>query len=89
MTLNGNPGLKVSIAYCAECGYEPQTASLARALMEEFGLKLSAIELIPAHDGSFDVTVGNVVVHSMLRHGGFPEHETIFEAVRKRLPAPV
>jgi selenoprotein W-related protein len=64
--------VKVAIAYCAECGYEPQTLSLARALMETFGYKLSAIELIPWHDGAFDVTVGGELVHSMLEHGGFP-----------------
>jgi selenoprotein W-related protein len=77
--------LKVTIAYCAECGYEPQTLALAGALMETFGFRLSAIELIPWHDGAFDVTVGGVVVHSMLRDGGFPEHETVIEAVKTRL----
>src|SRR5262249_31699334 len=73
--------------YCAECGYEPQTAALARALMDEFGDKLAAIEIIPAHDGSFDVRVGGDLVHGMHREGGFPEHETIVRAVRQRLAA--
>lgn len=77
--------LKVSIAYCAECGYEPQTLRLAGALMEEFGYRLSAIELIPWHDGAFDVTAGGVLVHSMMREGGFPENETVIEAVKKLL----
>jgi selenoprotein W-related protein len=77
--------LKVSITYCAECGYEPQTLALAGALMNTFGYRLSAIELIPWHDGAFDVTVGGVTVHSMLRDGGFPEHEMVIEAVKSRL----
>ena len=77
--------LKVSIAYCAECGYEPQTLGLAGALMDAFGYKLSAIELIPWHDGAFDVTAGGVLVHSMMREGGFPEHSTVIEAVKKLL----
>ena len=77
--------LKVSIVYCAECGYEPQTLALAGALMDAFGYRLSAIELIPWHDGAFDVTVGGVTVHSMLRDGGFPEHATVIEAVKTRL----
>jgi selenoprotein W-related protein len=77
--------LKVTIAYCAECGYEPQTLSLASALMDAFGYRLSAIELVPWHDGAFDVIVGGVVVHSMLRDGGFPAHDTVVTAVSERL----
>jgi selenoprotein W-related protein len=79
--------IRVTITYCAECGYEPQTVGLARALMDEFGYKLAAIELIPWHDGSFDVRVGGDLVHAMHNDGGFPEHETIFRAVRRRLAA--
>ncbi len=79
--------LKVKITYCAECGYEPQTLDLAKALMYEFGDKLSSIELIPWDSGTFDVTVGGDLVHSMTREGGFPEHDTIKAAVRERLAA--
>ena len=80
--------LKVTISYCAECGYEPQTLELAGALMKAFGHKLSAIELIPWQDGSFDVFVGGELVHSMYREGGFPEPAAIVQAVRDRLAAP-
>lgn len=79
--------VKVTITYCAECGYEPQTLALAGALMTEFLYELSAIELIPWHEGSFDVSVGGDLVHSMYREGGFPEHEEIARAVRARLAA--
>lgn len=77
--------VKVTITYCAECGYEPPTLALAGTLMKEFLYDLSAIELIPWHEGSFDVSVGGELVHSMYREGGFPEHETIVQAVRERL----
>ncbi len=77
--------VKVSITYCAECGYEPQTLELAGALMKSFLHELSTIELIPWHDGAFDVVVGGDLVHSMYRDGGFPEHATIIQAVRDRL----
>jgi selenoprotein W-related protein len=77
--------LKVTIAYCAECGYEPQTLALAGALMKAFGFRLSAIELVPWHDGAFDVLVGEDLIHSMLRDGGFPEHELVVRTVRERL----
>ncbi|HEX5501109.1 MAG TPA: Rdx family protein [Thermomicrobiales bacterium] len=79
--------VKVTITYCAECGYESQTLALAGALMNEFTNNLSAVELIPWDEGSFDVSVDGQLVHSMYREGGFPEHETIAAAVRERLNA--
>ena len=77
--------IKVSITYCAECGYEPQTLGLASALMVEFRADLAAVEIIPWHDGMFDVVVDGELVHSMMRDGGFPENETILAAVSQRL----
>jgi len=77
--------VKVSITYCAECGYEPQTLELTSALMYEFVDKLAMIELIPWQDGAFDVAVNGDLVHSMVRDGGFPTNETILVAVRERL----
>ena len=77
--------VKVTITYCAECGYEPQTLALAGALMNRFGHELSSIELIPWYEGSFDVSVGGDLIHSMYRDGGFPEHQTIIDATNARL----
>ena len=79
--------VKVSIVYCASCGYEPQTLELAGALMRRFTYDLSEIELIPWDEGSFDVKVGGELVHSMFREGGFPESDTIIAAVQERLTA--
>ena len=75
--------VKVTITYCSECGYEPQTLALAEALMKEFRHELSEIELVPWYEGSFDVAVEGELIHSMYREGGFPEHSTIFAAVRR------
>ncbi|MCB0089064.1 MAG: SelT/SelW/SelH family protein [Caldilineaceae bacterium] len=77
--------VKVSITYCAACGYEPQTLELAGDLMRTFIYELSTIELIPWQDGAFDVTVNGDLVHSMYRDGGFPASETIIDAVKERL----
>ena len=52
--------VKVTITYCAECGYEPQTLGLAQDLMREFQTNISSIEIIPWFQGSFDVRVGEV-----------------------------
>lgn len=77
--------VKISITYCAECGYQPQTLALAAALMEEFLHGVSSIELIPWQDGAFDVVVDGELVHSMTRDGGFPESASIVGAVRERI----
>lgn len=76
---------KVSITYCAACGYEPQTLELTGALMRAFVQDLSIIELIPWHDGAFDVVVNGDLIHSMYRDGGFPDSQTIINAVKERL----
>ena len=76
--------VRVRITYCAECGYEDQAAGLAKALMIEFREQLSAVELVPFVDGTFDVRVGEDLVHSMARDGGFPDPETVKSAIRTR-----
>jgi selenoprotein W-related protein len=79
------PLVKVTITYCAECGYEPQTLALTDALMRTFTHQLAAIELVPWYEGSFDVAVGGKLIHSMYRDGGFPENEKIIKAVKEQL----
>ena len=80
--MTGRP-VKVAITYCAECGYELQALELAKALMYEFGARLSAIEIIPWESGTFDVSVDGQLVHSMTREGGFPEPQVISAAIRR------
>lgn len=74
----------VRIVYCADCGYEPQALELTRALMLQRRAEFASIELIPFIDGSFEVWVGDELVHAMERDGGFPEPETVIEALRRQ-----
>lgn len=84
-TQDSSRPVKVAISYCAECGYEPQTLALADVLMRTFQHRLSSIEIIPWYDGSFDVSVNGTLVHSMYRDGGFPDPQTVVQAVKSHL----
>ena len=80
--------IKITITYCAECGYTRQALDLAEALLTALHSNLSSLELIPWHDGAFDVTVAGDLVHSMLRDDGFPDPAAIIRAARERFAAP-
>ncbi len=75
--------IKVTIAYCSECGYEPQTLKLAETLMKTFRHELSAVEIVPFFEGTFEVTVDGELVHSMEREGGFGDPAVVIEAVKR------
>ncbi len=77
--------VKVTITYCAECGYDVQALALAGELLRQCSFDITGVELIPWYEGSFEVSVGGQLVHSMYRDGGFPEPSTVIAAVRKRI----
>jgi selenoprotein W-related protein len=73
--------VKVTITYCAACGYEPQTIELVQALMLRSRFDLSSIEVVVGEEGAFEVDVDGELVHSMYRDGGFAEPDAVIEAV--------
>lgn len=75
---------RITIAYCAECGYGQPALDLTRALMKTLGPKLPPVELLAIPD-VFEVVVMGDLVHSMERDGGFPTDESMVEAVRERM----
>src|SRR5207245_2950677 len=62
-------GVKVTITYCAECGYEPQTLALTETLMKTFTHQLTAFELVPWYERQFDVGVYGKLVPSAAGEG--------------------
>jgi selT/selW/selH-like putative selenoprotein len=82
---SANGRVKISITYCAECGYDRQTVELTAALLQALPDQLASLEIIPWHDGAFDVTVNGDLVHSMYRDGGFPEADAMVQAVQSRI----
>lgn len=77
----------VRIAFCADCGYEGHATELARALFVEFGHRIAEVKLIPWDEASFDVSVGDELVHSMQRDGGMPVATDVLAKVRAALAA--
>src|SRR5437763_1398265 len=57
--------VKVTITYCAECGYEPQTLALTETLMKTFAHQLTAIALGNLALSKGDASLGLVVAMHM------------------------
>lgn len=78
----------VSIAFCADCGYEGQATELAGAVLRAFGHDLAQVTLIPWDEATFDVTVDGALLHSMARDGGFPSAPAVVADIRARIALP-
>jgi selenoprotein W-related protein len=72
---------KVSIVYCAPCGYEKRAADAAAALRQQIQV---AADLVPGKGGIFEVQVGDEVV-AKRRKGHFPDSAEIVAAVAAAL----
>lgn len=59
--------------------------SLTEALLEQFGMDLKEIVLIPSMGGIFEVTVDGELVHSKRKTGRLPLIADIKKIVRQRI----
>jgi selenoprotein W-related protein len=53
--------------------------------LREFKQRISALELVPAGGGCFEIELDGELVYSKLQMGSFPKDQAIEALVRKRL----
>lgn len=72
---------KIRIEYCITCNYRPMAASLALRIREATGLDSELIGSQVA--GAFEVSMGEVVLHSKLATRVFPDFGDLSRKLRK------
>ncbi len=70
--------MKIKIEYCGVWNYEPQAASLAKAIEKKLGFKP---QLIESGGGVFEVTVDDNNIFSKKETGRFPTVDEILESI--------
>jgi selenoprotein W-related protein len=76
---------EVTIRYCAPCRYLPKAIQDADAILKEFGETLSALRLVPADHGVYDVAVDGAIVFSLEKTMRFPESTELSQEIRARV----
>ncbi len=71
---------KLTIEYCAPCNYLPRTVWQVQELVNALAGEIQSVELIPADNGRYRVTLGSDVLFSKEVEGRFPEPEELIEA---------
>jgi selenoprotein W-related protein len=71
---------KLTIEYCAPCNYLPRTVWQVQELVNALTGEIQSVELIPAGNGRYRVSLGSEVLFSKEVEGRFPEPEELIEA---------
>jgi selT/selW/selH-like putative selenoprotein len=71
---------KLTIEYCAPCNYLPRTMWQVQELMSGLTGSIRSVELIPADNGRYRVTLGDQELFSKETEGRFPEPSELLEA---------
>ncbi len=77
--IKGRYNVKIDIHYCVDWNYKPEAASVAEELHNAFGVKAN---LVPGHNGIFDVIVDGEKVFSKLKAGRFPDPGEVTSKIR-------
>ena len=70
--------MNVQIEYCVVWNYDPQAASLAKAIEKKFGVKP---QMVKSGGGAFEVIVDGKKIFSKKESGRFPENDEILKAI--------
>ena len=76
---------RVAIHYCTQCRFVLRATWLSQELLMTFGDRLSEVAMVPSGGGVFDVYVGDELVASRERDGGFPESKALKQRDRDRI----
>ena len=76
---------RVSIAYCTQCRWLLRPAWMAQELLTTFENEIGEVALQPSRGGVFEIHVGDELIWSRERDGGFPDIKVLKQRVRDRV----
>lgn len=76
---------RISITYCTGCKWLLRAGWMAQELLSTFEKELGEVALVPGSGGVFEIRVGETLIWSRERDGGFPEIKELKSMVRDRI----
>ena len=77
--------VKIKIEYCVRCGWLLRAGWMAQELLSTFGDKIDELALAPSSRGVFRIFVGETLIWSREKNGGFPSAAELKRLVRDRV----